>query len=271
MKKLLLLVLVGCGSNTPPPKVEETPAPTQTAERTAPVPVVQQELGSIDERGVEVAFQNLGGPLEKCHTEGRDRNNLVAGDVKTFMRVGADGKVKYAFFEHSSLGDRATEKCILQVLTRAQWPKPIGGEAEVRHGFGWEAGQERKPVDWTADKVTGALDSTSNKKAKEAIAACKASAEIKFTAYVEKAEVDEEPMSEDPAPKKPASLRAAPPPKKTPPKHEPKKVEIGQFKAIGAATKDKGAAEAIDCMIDALGKLHMSSPGSYPAKVSFKL
>ena len=282
MKRLAILFLpfsLACGSNAPPPQTEDNAKPVATVQREAPMPVIQQELGSIDERGVEVAFQNLGGSLEKCHTEGRDRVELLAGDVRVFMRIGADGKAKYGWFEHSTLGERATEKCILSALSNASWPKPIGGEAEVRHQFGWEAGQERQPTAWAADKVTTAIDADPD--AKRALAACKAGSELKLTAYVVKAEHAEPEDGDphkvpDPAPKKPSSLRAPPPKKPPPPKNGPRpappaKVEVGMFRSIGVAAATKQASESADCVIDAISKVKLPSPGSYAAKVTFRL
>src|SRR5205823_6664791 len=115
--------------------------------KSGPTPQVSQELGSIDQRKVEQTFSALvQGPLENCHKQGRDRIEFLTGDVKVFLRIDASGKMRYGYFEDTTLGDRETEKCILGVFSSASWPKPDGGEAEVRSGFGWGPGGEREPA-----------------------------------------------------------------------------------------------------------------------------
>ena len=265
---LLALFVVACGSN-PPPKVEEPVKDESSARRTSGLaPQVSQELGSIDQRKVEQTFANLvSGPLEKCHKQGRDRVEFLTGDVKLFLRIDGSGKVKYGFFEDSTLGDRDTEKCILGVLSSASWPAPEGGEAEVRSGFGWGPGGEREPTAWPSDKVATAL--VESKDVRKEIDKCKAGVKGDFsvTAYVE---MDESGGVDKPAAKsnKPA-VKQKPPAVKRPKKGN--KDLGGKFKAIGISTKSKDGAEKIDCIVEALKPLELPSPGSYAAKVTFAL
>ena len=246
----------GCGS-APPPKVEE-PKAEEGADRppSGPTPQVAQELGSIDQRAVEQTFNRLQGPLEKCHQEGRDRVEYLTGDVKVFLRVGQDGKVRYAYFEESTLGDRDTESCILAVLGRTNWPKPQGGEAEIRNGFGWGPGGERSPTPWGPEKVIDALADA--KDVKKDVAKCKTgiTGDFVVTAYVEH---DDSP---EPAAKNP---------KKKNGKKSDKNNAGGKFKALGISPPSKEAAEKADCIVEALKPLRLPTPGSYAAKVSFPL
>jgi hypothetical protein len=242
MKKIslsfvLASLVLACGGK------EEAKAPTsdgpdESAQRAAkqkPLPQVQQELGSIDQREVEKTFAKLQGPLEKCHVQGRDRVEYLSGDVKIFLRIDGAGKVRWSHFEDSSLGDHETEKCIMQVFTSAQWPKPEGGEAEVRHGFGWGPGGERAPTSWGPDKVTKAVDDS--KDAQKELGKCKAGVkgDFKVTAYVE-------PDGKN-----------------------------GKFHGIGVVPPSKEAASQIECVVKALEDVKLPSPGSYAAKVTFSL
>lgn len=265
----------------PEPAQEEAPKPESSG-----APTVEQELGSIDQRAVEKKFDDLQTKLEACHQQGRTRVEYLAGDVKVFLRVGKDGRVKYSFFEDSTLGDRATEKCLLDLFAATDWPKPIGGEAEVRNGFGWPAGSERPPTSWGAEKVTSALDE--DREAKKGVAKCKSgiSGDFHVTAYVEPGEVDEEHTAPAKAPahaepkghgkggKKQAhkagkadkkGSHAADAPAKSGEQHG------GKLKAIGVAAPNKEGAERVDCIVDALHGLSLPSPGSYAAKVTFSL
>ena len=258
---LIVLSAVACGSN-PPPKVEEPKTEETSSASAAPTPAVSQELGSIDQRAVEQTFAKLENPLEKCHQDGRTRVEYLSGDVKVFMRVGQDGKVRYAYFEESSLGDRDTEKCILDVLTRTDWPKPQGGEAEVRNGFGWPAGSERAPTPWGPEKAMTALDEA--KDVKKDVQKCKAGVRGDFivTAYVE--------HDDSPPPPPPKGAKNHKKPEKKHPKHDDKPM-TGHFKALGIVPPAKDGADKVDCLVDALKPLRLPEPGSYAAKVSFPL
>lgn len=255
---LIVLATAACGSK-PPPKVEEPKVEEPTSRPSGPTPQVSQELGSIDQRAVEQTFNRLQGAFEKCHESGRERVEYLTGDVKIFMRVGQDGKVRYAYFEESSLGDRDTEKCILDVLSRADWPKPQGGEAEVRNGFGWGPGGERAPTPWGPEKVMTALEDA--KDVKKDVAKCKAGMKGDFivTAYVEH---DDSP--------EPAAGKSKGHEKN---KHGKKadKNKGGKFKALGITPPSKDGADKLDCLVEALKPLRLPTPGSYAAKVTFPL
>lgn len=240
-RKLLLVaaavsVLSACGGAPPPPKVEEAPKAESAPKPHGPSMQLSQELGSIDPRAVDRTLQSLDAKFERCHSEGRKRIEYLSGDIKVFLRIDTSGHVKYGYFEESSLGDNETEHCIMDVFTQAAWPKPEGGEAEVRHGFGWSAGGERAPTPWDPDKVTTAVDDS--KDAKKSISKCKSGVRGTFrvTAYVE-------PDG---------------------PKH-------GKFQAIGVVPPNKEAADKIECVVDALRPVKLPSPGSYAAKVTFPL
>jgi hypothetical protein len=264
MKRLMMLgctLLVACGSK-PPPKAEEPVKEEAASHRPAgPTPQVSQELGSIDPRKVEQTLANLvSGPLETCHKQGRDRIEFLTGDVKLFLRIDGNGKLKYGYFEDSTLGDRETEKCILGTLSNASWPKPEGGEAEVRSGFGWGPGGEREPTSWPSDKITLAL--VEAKDVRKDVDKCKdgVKADFSVTAYVEMGDSGDKPGDKH---EKPTPKRGK--------KGNNNKAMGGRFKAIGVSAKSKEGAEKIDCIVEALKPLDLPSPGSYAAKVTFSL
>lgn len=272
-KTILLLTLAACGGSTPAPKAEDpssAPTPTSAQPRrgnAGGMPSVSQELGSIDEGAVQKTFDRLQTKLEVCHEQGRRKVEFLSGDVKVFLRVGQDGRVRYGYLEGSTIGDRETESCILDVFSRADWPKPQGGEAEVRNGFGWSAGGERQPAAWPAEKALNALGPDDRK----AIDECKAGASgtYKVTGYVEPGEV-EAPAAEVADPWKKTGGKTAQRPSGKAPPPAPKEPG-GKFKAIGIAVPGKDAAAKADCIVDALRNVALPSPGSYAAKVTFTL
>jgi hypothetical protein len=165
-----------CGGEDPEPK---RPVATHEPPQKA-VPLVAKtssELGSVDPGAVKRAFAALDDKYMDCQRRALDRVEVLAGSLKVFLRIGPDGATKWAYLEESDLGDRETEKCVLDVIAGAQWPKPDGGDAEVRHSFELPLQAARPPSDWTSDKVTSALG-----KSGEAIDKCKAGADTSYRA-----------------------------------------------------------------------------------------
>lgn len=195
--------------------------------------MMMSELGSIDPAATSKTFDNLRSSMMRCYATGQERVEFMSGDVKFYFRVKPDGSLHWAFIEQSTLGDRTTEKCMLNLLTMAKWPLPEGGEAEVHQGLGFDApGNVRPPSDWSADRLAPALA-----KAQKSVAACKqhGSGSFLMTAYV-----------------------------------HPEKVG-GSVLAAGAAPPNKDAEADVDCVVGVVQKLKLPSPGSYAAKVSFSL
>jgi hypothetical protein len=184
MQKLIVLscaVFVACGGEPPPkaPEVVHEEAPPPPPRK--PSLKMKSELGSVDPGAVNLAFRGLGDKFMDCQRHGVDRVEVLAGSVKFFVRLGEDGAARWAYLEGSELGDRETEKCLLDVVMNARWPKPDGGEAEVRHGVELPLQSTRPANDWSSDKVSGAIG-----KHGDAIDRCKAGASASFhaTMYV---------------------------------------------------------------------------------------
>jgi hypothetical protein len=176
MALFLVSAAVGCGGSEPPPKQAEPV--NEPPERTVPlVAKTSQELGGVDPNAVKRAFSALNDRYMACQKRAIDRLELVAGNVKFFLRIGADGSAKWAYLEESEIGDRDTEKCLVAVVMGARWPKPDAGDAEVRYGMELPLQAARAPSDWSPDKVAGALGRSG-----EAIGKCKAGAGTSFRA-----------------------------------------------------------------------------------------
>ncbi len=233
------LVLSGCGGAAPPaefaPEVgaESKSLPSKTARKPASGMSVTTELGSIDAKATDRVFQKLQSEFLRCQSDGLSRVEYLAGDVAVFVRVGEDGRARFATLEDSTMGDRATELCIVSVLERASWPHPEGGDAEVRKTFGFDApGGVRLPVTWTVDRIASALGQQGDVPGKCNV---KGGAKVKVTAYVE-------PDGNG-----------------------------GKLQSIGIASQSRDAFKTGDCVVDAIRSMKVPSPGSYAAKVTFSL
>ena len=94
--------------------------------------------------------------LQELPAAGLSRVEVLAGNLKFFLRIGEDGSAKWAYLEESDLGDRDTERCLLDAVMGAHWPRPDGGDAEARYTLELQA-QGRPATDWSSDKVMAAL------------------------------------------------------------------------------------------------------------------
>ncbi|HQY60076.1 MAG: hypothetical protein IPF92_06715 [Myxococcales bacterium] len=228
----LSMALAACGGE--PPAKEPEGARMPTPNRAAPpLPQVSQELGQIDPALTDRAFERVKPKLLACQTQGQKRLDYLAGDAKFFARIDATGKVRWIYLEESTLGDRDTERCVLDVLTGAPWPAPVGGEAEVQKGFGFDLHDAREPSAWGPEKAA-----VGAKALADAVKQCrdgKSGPPFQVTVYVE-----------------PDGSH-------------------GKVASVGVAGPTKEAAAQIDCVAAAARAMRFPSPGSYAAKVTFSL
>jgi hypothetical protein len=175
---VLVLGLMACASE-PPPKEPEPVHEEPHAVR--PALKMKSELGTVDPGAVTRAFKELQDKFVDCQKQGLERVEVLSGNVKFFLRIGEDGSARYAYFEESDLGDRATEKCLLDAVRGARWPRPDGGDAEARYDMELPLTATRPPNDWSSDKVASALGKNG-----DAIDKCKEGSQARFhaTMYV---------------------------------------------------------------------------------------
>jgi hypothetical protein len=176
---VLLAACAGACGSEPPPKAPEPVAQEETHE-VKPALKTRSELGTVDANLVSAAFHKLQDQLASCFAQGQQRIATLAGSVKFFVRIGEDGSAKWTYFEESDLGDRDTEKCLLDAVMSAHWPKPDAGDAEARYTMEFPA-QGRPATDWSSDRVAAALG-----KHGDAIDDCKSgtTATFRATMYV---------------------------------------------------------------------------------------
>jgi hypothetical protein len=173
-----LAALLACGGEPPPKAPPEVPrAQQQPPKEHRPVLKTRSELGSIDPAAVKRAFTALDDKFIECQKQALDRVEVLSGGAKFFLRIAEDGAAKWAYLEESDIGDRQTEKCLLDVVMGARWPRPDGGDAEARYGMDLPLQATRPPSDWSAERIAGALG-----KHGDAIFRCKAGASASFRA-----------------------------------------------------------------------------------------
>ncbi len=226
-----LLAGSGCGgAETPAPKtVDDQVAVPDHPDR--PTMSASAEIGALDEEKVTSTFQGAQGDLERCLSAGAQRNELEGGDIAFFVKIDDSGHILRAYAERSTIGDRKTEKCMLDALRQRTWPEPQGGTYGVAHNsFGFDMpNDERPPTAWAPSRVEETVGSLSSK-----LSACKRGARGTFTATV----------YVDPS---------------------------GAAVTAGVASSDESGEKAVDCVVSVLEEAKYPSPGSWPAKVTFPL
>jgi hypothetical protein len=189
------------------------------------------EIGALDEAKVSAAFRSLQGTFQRCLKAGSERNEFEGGDIAFFVKIDKSGRAFHAHAEKSTIGDRQTEKCMLDSLKKKSWPEPQGGDVGLaRSSFGSDPPNDvRPPTAWEQGDVREALAEVSSD-----LESCKrgASGEMTATVYV------------DPD---------------------------GAALSAGFAASDESGEEAADCVVKVLKDAKYPSPGSWPAKVTLTL
>lgn len=223
--------LAACGGSEPPPKTVSTEQPEEEESHGGAVPSVSGEVGALDQGKVDKAFETSVKELSRCLESGARRVEFLGGAVAFYVKIDSRGSMVHAHLEQSSVGDRETEKCMLEVLAKKEWPAPVGGETGfARKSFDFDPPNDvRPPTEWSADRVQDALSKSSSD-----IKKCKANAggTYNVTMYVD---------------------------------------TKGHALAVGIAPPDEQGESAVDCLVDVLKGANYPSPGSWPAKVAFTL
>ncbi len=226
-----LALLLGCGGSETPAKHANVQSGRPQQQDDLHGVRAMAEIGGLNEEKVEAVFKTSLSGLESCLNRGSQRIEFLAGAVSFFIKVGSDGKVEHAHLERSSLGDRETERCMLDSLRAKRWPKPVGGEHGLaRKSFDFDAPADvRPPLEWDEEHVKKAL-----KKLKDKIAECKSGngGAFEATSYVS---------------------------------------TEGSVLAVGVTPPDESGEASVDCLVETLRTASFPSPGSWPAKVTFAL
>lgn len=159
---LVVTLLVACGGSEPTPKLaDEAPEVRQRPER--PI-AATSEIGGMNEDEVDAAFKSSLKGLQRCLDKGASRVEFLGGSVSFFLKIDSSGQVAAAYFEESSLGDRATERCMLDTMRKKAWPKPVGGEhGFARKSFSFDPPNDvRPPTDWTQEDAEPGLKKIAN-------------------------------------------------------------------------------------------------------------
>ena len=106
-------------------------------------------VGGLNEEKVDKTFQSALSDFQRCIDDGAKRVEFLGGSVSFLVKIDTHGKVDHAHLEKSTIGDRDTEKCMLDSLRAKRWPKPVGGE----HGLARKSFDFDPPNDVRAPRL----------------------------------------------------------------------------------------------------------------------
>jgi len=235
LKRALPIFLVAagfsCGSSTPPPTDPDDGFGSDNGP-SRPTIGMTAEIGALDESKVNSSFEKAMPKLMDCFGDGLGRIAYLSGRVEFEIRIDGSGSARAVILKDSTLGDRATEVCMLSVLRRSTWPAPEGGDEGIAgKSFIFDPqGDARPPVEWSSSDLGDELAD-----ARSDLSACTESAgagAVKATMYVD---------------------------------------TEGKAEAVGVSTSDEQGEQAIDCIVAKLTAISYPSPGSWASKVSFSI
>lgn len=143
---------------------------------------IEGTLGTISQRAIEDGIQRNLPRISRCFSDRYDEVDVLGGHMEMAFRVRTDGNVRWVYLRRSTVGDRATERCILNVLSRIQFERPRGGEAEFTTPLDLDPPADvRPPVEWTAARVA---ELVSTQGAELAAQCATAGQPFQVTAYV---------------------------------------------------------------------------------------
>lgn len=172
------LSLTGCAA---------APAPKPVMADAAPAPRIdagashyESEIGGMNEDAVEDRFKAMARPIARCFEHGTARVEQIGGSFTVSFRVDRRGKTRWAHMLASTIGDRGTESCLLDLVRNETWPKPLSGEGLAEKTVEIEPSSAPQAVDLKHVRQTVLM-------AKSRTAACRRGLQGAFhvTAYLE--------------------------------------------------------------------------------------
>lgn len=232
---LFLIGTLACGG-APPPE----PGHVARVEKRSPRPEADESLsvsglrGTLSQHEIEGALKPRLPKFLRCAQQRLASLDVLAGSITFSFHVATNGDVPGVSPIASTLGDRATERCMLEVAHSTRFPPPHGGEADFTWPLELPGDPDvRAPVPLGSDAARSALLGKSRDvSAGDTLHASCGGGQVVVTAYVD---------------------------------------TNGAPLAVGVAAPDLATPTELDCIADGVSAWTFASPGSYVGKVTFTL
>ncbi|MFT3921346.1 MAG: AgmX/PglI C-terminal domain-containing protein [Myxococcales bacterium] len=115
------------------PVVQRPPEPTheERAARADARVAVRGIEGTLSNYDVRYTMEKRGAEFGACHEPRARRMPRLAGNIEFAIKVTPEGAVSQVQVRNSDVGDRALERCFVDVISSTPFPRPNGGEANV--------------------------------------------------------------------------------------------------------------------------------------------
>jgi hypothetical protein len=152
---LSLGVCAACGDK---PAAEPVVSESSGAERQAEEPADGMGItglrGTLSQHEIQGALEPRMLKFARCVQQRSGDVEWLSGRVLLDFHVALDGKVARVFPRESSMGDRSTERCAVEVALATRFPAPHGGEADFSWSFEVPLdGEIREPVSLGAGEL----------------------------------------------------------------------------------------------------------------------
>lgn len=182
---LVALALFACGGDTEVTQTNGSRSREERAERKEKSAddgiAIQGLMGSIPQEKVNSALEGRFPRFLGCFQEGYGRVRYLGGSFAMAFRIDVEGSVMWVYPKASTVGDLATEDCLLDVARSTRFAKPSGGEAEFSWSFEVDPPEDiRPPIPWDAVQLEAAVSEQL-----ETLAEC-GSMPMDVTVYIDK-------------------------------------------------------------------------------------
>ena len=161
-----LILIIACGGST---EEEETAQETtsgheehQQAQQDDGV-AIEGLMGTISTNAVERGIEPRMGRFLRCFSERYHAVEVLGGHIEMGFRIKTDGTVRWVYPRASTIGDRATERCLLEQAAGIRFSRPHGGEAEFFYPLELDPPEDvRPPLNWDSTRVEEAVGDLSS-------------------------------------------------------------------------------------------------------------
>lgn len=120
-------------------------------------------MGTISQMAVQRGIEPKMGRFLACFTQRYGQVELLGGHIEMAFRIHRDGTVRYVYPRASTIGDRETERCLLDTAASIQFSRPAGGEAEFTYPLDLDPPEDvRPPLVWDATQVASQVESNAS-------------------------------------------------------------------------------------------------------------
>ena len=156
-----LVLAIGCGSESEVETTETTEDTTGSEETVRRDDGVQIQglMGTIDADEVRMTIEPKLTRFMRCFSRRYNDIEILGGHIHMNFRVDVEGNVLWVFPNESTIGDRETERCLVETAAAIRFPRPRGGEAEFGYPLDLDPPEDvRPPVAWGESSISDVLE-----------------------------------------------------------------------------------------------------------------